>query len=148
MSEDLDLNRLRNWARAYQRLMLGGMSAEAHTACVDDFADDEGAFPHITATDVLGLIERVECAEGVVARCMALLADGPDMWTPYDSRDTGETFLTESVLDFTADLRAALGLGEVAGSAQTGSQAVRSALGGSDGPSGASGSGANRGDGA
>ena len=45
-----------------------------------------------------GLRERVE----------ALLAEGPDTWTPYESRDTGWTFLQESVLDFTADLRAAL----------------------------------------
>jgi hypothetical protein len=44
----------------------------------------------------------------VVAAVEGVLRDGPDAWTPYASRDTGLTFLVESVLDFTADLRAAL----------------------------------------
>ncbi len=47
-------------------------------------------------------------AERRVEAVAAVLASGPDTWTPYESRDTGWTFLQDSVLDFTADLRAAL----------------------------------------
>ena len=43
-----------------------------------------------------------------LAAVEALLADGPDTWEGYDTRDIGHAFLAESVLDFTADLRAAL----------------------------------------
>lgn len=57
---DVDTNRLRNWAKAYQRLMQGGLDERAHTACVDDFAADDGEFPYITAADVLMLLGEVE----------------------------------------------------------------------------------------
>ena len=61
---------------------------------------------------VLALIDRLEAAERAVARVWEVLDAGPETWTPYESRDTGWTFLEESVLDFVADLRAALDGGE------------------------------------
>ena len=49
-----------------------------------------------------------EHAAARLAPIRALLDDGPDTWEGYESRDTGSVFLRESVLDFTADLLAAL----------------------------------------
>lgn len=45
-------------------------------------------------------------------RVALALLDEADRWKPYDSRDTGETFLAESVRDLVAEVRAALGRGE------------------------------------
>lgn len=55
-----DENRLRNWAHAYQRLATGVLGDRAHTACIDDFAADDGEYPYITAEDVLALLGEID----------------------------------------------------------------------------------------
>lgn len=52
--------------------------------------------------------KRAEAAEAAIERVRALLADGPDTWEGYDTRDIGHAFLADSVTDWTADVLAAL----------------------------------------
>lgn len=75
--------------------------APAFTAFVEMVAERALARAHAAETERDALRAQVEAA-------LRVLYDGPDTWEGYDSRDTGEVFLRESVLDFTADLRAAL----------------------------------------
>lgn len=67
MSGTIDVNRLRNWARGYERLVEGGLGEHAHTVGIDDFADDEGKYPYITAADVHALLDEVESVRAVIA---------------------------------------------------------------------------------
>lgn len=86
-----------------ERRETAALVAEAYQRGYDDGCDD----PESVWTSTREAF-RVEGATGVRARVEAVLAEGPDTWTPYDSRDTGETFLADLVLDFTAAIRAAL----------------------------------------
>lgn len=54
---------------------------------------------------------RTRQLHGLREKVTRLLDEGPDTWTPYDSRDTGQTFLAESVFEFTAALRDAVAEG-------------------------------------
>ena len=76
---DVDRVRLRRWAGAYRRLMTGGLGKEAHTAGVDEFADESGEYPFIMADDIDCLLDALEAAErewrGWVMEANALRAD-------------------------------------------------------------------------
>lgn len=52
--------------------------------------------------------KRAEAAEAAIERVRALLADGPDTWEGFDTRDIGHAFLADAVTDWTADVLAAL----------------------------------------
>lgn len=93
------------------------MQYVAHIPCNDgeNEAQREPDARFIAAFDpptVLALLDELDAKDAQLAAVRAVLAEGPDTWTPYDSRDTGETFLADSVRDFTAALRAVLGEAE------------------------------------
>ena len=57
-----------------------------------------------TSAEVRQLRERVATLEDGITRTLR----DADSWTPCDSRDTGETFLVDTVRDLLAELRALL----------------------------------------
>lgn len=73
-----------------------------------DVREEDAEFCATARNEWDALLDEVEALRAKVARVEAVLTEGPDAWTPYESRDTGWTFMEESVLDFTAEIRAAL----------------------------------------
>jgi hypothetical protein len=79
----VDVDRLRNWALAYERLMIGGLGPEAHTAGVDGFGGDGYEYPYITAADVLALLDRLEAAEADRDKYLAAFSEQFDQREEY-----------------------------------------------------------------
>lgn len=100
------------WASHLIDAALTEARKEGHAEGYNHAVSRMGLAQHHKRRDLTAMVERLTRERDELAATVERVIAEVETWTPYESRDCGEVFPSESVTDLVADLRDALNGGE------------------------------------